>query len=222
MKYFIFLLSTCMILQSCITDEDTTAVGIDFDASVSYYTQIAGLYDSLEINGSFEGIELESVILTSIDGASESLEIIESSTEEIIAFVPSGLTGGDYYLSIQTSEGTITTESFGDPLVVTVQERPIITSLSKSSMTAGEVITVSGEGFINPSEDDYYDAKVWIMKLNYTNTVSDIEVSEDGNSASVTIDDSVAPGTYTIQFTVGESSEYYTSWTNSVVINIVE
>ena len=221
-KLLFYLIPLATIFGSCSSEDDPAATDEVFDARILNFTQIQGVFDTLSFDGVFTDVTVSKAILVAADNQETDLEVTAQSDSEVSAFVPANVPGGDYSVTLVTSEGDVTTNTFDELLTVTIQQRPVITSISKTTLKAGDEITINGIDFINDSGESIRDPKVWIMAVGYTNTVSDIVVNQDGNSATITISDAVDPGTYNLSITVDESDEFYTSWSNEIEIEVIE
>jgi hypothetical protein len=60
------------------------------------------------------------------------------------------------------------------------------------------------------------------MATGYTNTVSEVTVSEDASTLTFIADADLPAGDYKLSVTTGQDSEYYTSWSNEVMVTVTE
>lgn len=209
-------------LFACEVTDDVEDIEND-DTEVTFevlsYNDRVGVYDSLIIRGSFSEDLPEPTILISGDNDYE-LEFVKASTTELAAFIPKEVEAGDYELSFTVDEMEVTNDITGEALMVTMQDRPLITSISSKSFSAGAEITVQGGPFVNESGNNSYDPTVWFMKTSYTNTVSEIVVNEAGDQATIIVDSDLEPGEYKFYITADQDSEYYTQWSNELKVTV--
>lgn len=123
----------------------------------------------------------------------------------ISAIIPATAAAGTYGLSLTIGSTTLT-QAGSSPVSVNVLSRPVITSMSATSFSAGEDIFIYGSGLRNMSGNPANDPKVWISNATSNNTVSEINPNADGTEAEVELSNLLNPGNYEFRVTVGSES----------------
>jgi hypothetical protein len=191
----------------------------DFDFVITNYNTEVGIYDTLLIRGSFAEDLPEPIITISGDSSFE-LDFVKVSTTELHTFIPKNVTAGDYELTFTVGDKEIKESLSGEAMMITMQDRPLVTEISSNTFAAGTEITVTGGPFVNTSDNNGNDATVWFQKIGSSNSVSDITVNAAGDEATILVDSDLDPGVYKFYITVDESTTYYTEWSNLVMVTV--
>jgi len=213
-KFAVMSLFVAFTLHSCTIETDDDTAG-DLNAQITGYETNGGwIFGELYIEGVALDENCANNSVTLSDASSSiSLDIVNCTSNEIAALIPADASPGSYSITVGVNGNNFSSID-GMPLEVEVKERPVILSMSKTSMEDGETITLSGLNLLNPTSLPQNEPKVWIMKSGYTNTVSDISVNSSGTSATVTIDEGIDAGEYRFLLTTKE-------WSNEIMITIL-
>lgn len=224
MNYKLLSLAAAMLLIfACEVSDDVNDVKddlADVTFEISSYNPTYGINDTLVFRGSYsEGIEPS----VSISGDSDfELGFAGATETELMVFIPAEVEAGDYDITFTLGDKEITNDAFGDPLPLKVQDRAVITHISSNEFAAGTEIILEGGPFINNTDDNSREPQIWFMKTGYTNTVSEVTVSEDAATITFIADADLPAGEYKLSVTTGQDSEYYTSWSNEVIVTVTE
>ena len=204
-------------ISSDVDDPQTDLENVNF--KVYTYNNERPIYDTLLLRGSFSE-NLPEVKIELVGNDTYEIEFIESTTSEVYAFIPKNVAPGDYLINFIVDGESLSNDSSGDPLDLKVLNRPLINTISKTTVSPNDEVSVTGGPFFTFINEVKQEGTVWIMGLNYTNTVSEITINEAGDAATVIIDDAVPPGEYKFHILVDSSEEYYTQWSNEIRITV--
>ncbi|MFT4665599.1 MAG: hypothetical protein ACI8YQ_000774 [Polaribacter sp.] len=197
------LLFSFLMLNACVPAEDKIEPQL-FEMETDGW-----IYSDLLLKGlDFDlGCGNNEVTLTK-EGNTIDLEITDCLISILIAQIPENLDPGNYSI-IAEINGKTFTEIDGLPMEVEVKNRPVVFPLSSTNIKRGEAFEITGLHLLNETNIPEFNPLVWIMKDDFTNTVSSYEVSADGNSATIILDEDIEPGNYRFKVTAKEWSNEY-------------
>lgn len=198
-----------------VTDDnditDSPSVITSLDAPGWIYSRIEMTGTSLNAN-----CNNSSVTLTK-NSTDYALDIIECTSTSLVAWIPEDMETGMYAITanVDGTEYTTTSGVFnnGDPMEVEVKNRPVILSMSATSLPPLGTLVLDGINLANTTGIESNDPMVWLTRPNYTNTVSEITVNSEGTQATIIVDDMLESGEYDLKLTVDE-------WSNEVQLTI--
>ncbi len=201
-------LSACTVISTEDIAPNETAVRINqIDADGWIFSDLILEGAEMDMNCADNSVSIS-------DGStSVSLGIKECTPGTITAWISEDVAEGVYKIEANI-DGTTFTAIDGVDMEVEIKNRPVILSMSETTMEDGATITIEGLHLLNTSNVVQNDPKVWIMASGYTNTVSEITVNETGTEATVVMDDGIKAGEYDFLLTTDE-------WSNRIAITIL-
>ncbi len=213
-KLSAFVLFITYLMASCTISTDDFNDVNSSDIQLSNIETSGWVFGDLILKGSGFDTDCSNNAITINNGTTmTSLDLIECTESQITARIPEDATPGLYSIVADLSGNSFTSIN-NVAMEVQVKIRPVILSMSKTTMEDGETISINGLHLTNPTNLPQYNPKVWIMKSGYTNTVSDISVNSNGTGATVEIDEGIDPGEYRFLLTTEE-------WSNEIAITII-
>ncbi len=202
-KPILLLLLSFLMFNACVPEEkkiQPQMFGIETEGWIYSDLILKGL--DLNFDCSDNNISLLK------DGNTIDLEITDCLISFLIAHIPVDLDPGTYSI-IADVDGKTFTEIDGAPMEVEVKNRPVVFPLSSTNIKRGEAFQITGLHLLNETEIPEFDPLVWIINGDNTNTSSSYEVSEDGKSATIILDENIEPGEYRFKVTAVEWSNEY-------------
>lgn len=202
-KSALFLLFSFFMFNGCVPEEDK------IEAQLFEIVSDGWIYSDLLLKGlDFDLGCGNNKITLSREGTMIDLEITDCLISILIGHIPENVDPGTYSV-IAEINGKTFTEIDGLPMEVEVKNRPVVFPLGRTDILRGVAFEIEGIHLLNETEITQYDPLVWIMKEGYTNTVSIYDVSADGNSATIILDEAIEPGAYRFRVTAKEWSNEY-------------
>jgi len=202
-KSYYFLFLSLFLFNACVPEEEKIQPRL-------LETETDGwIYSDLILKGFDLNLDCsDNKITLSKDGETTDLEITDCLVSLLIGHIPADLTPGLYSITAEI-EGRTFTEIDGKALEIEVISRPVVFPLSSTNLKRGEVFEITGLNLLNPTEIFEFEPAVWITNGEFSNINSTIEVSADGNSASIILDEEIVPGNYTFRVSTKEWSNRY-------------
>lgn len=210
---FLFALAIFLV-PACTVTVDDDDQNPDLSVVLNDMDTFGWVYSEIVFEGSGLDANCSNVQVSLTNGTnSQNLEIQDCTAGAITAWIPEDLAPDNYDVTLNV-DGNTFTELNDEALTVEVKLRPVILTMSTTEIAPEGTLTLTGLYLNNDTGQAPFDPQVWLMKPNYTNTVSEITVNDAGTEATVTIDDDPEPGEYNFLITCQE-------WSNEIKLTIL-